>query len=163
MDFQVRNYSKCWWNAHKSLIDLPLTFVYFSGHSLWKWAEYFGVDCITSCNKVENCLFSEYDPDYAMHVDRKSRRWSAARPHLAHATGSIAGFIACWGTSTAPPPPPGGSSSSSTIGGATALAQRVQKSLLREIPSFRTPPSRSSRLPPPGRSIPVIYEAEASV
>ena len=52
-----------------------------------EWEEYFGADCITSCNKVENCLLSEYDPDYsALPEPRRVRRWSAARlPHNAHA------------------------------------------------------------------------------
>jgi hypothetical protein len=49
-----------------------------------EWAEYFG-ECITSCGKVENCLVSEYDPDLAMLVERRARRWSAARQSLAQA------------------------------------------------------------------------------
>lgn len=42
-----------------------------------EWADYIE-ECITSCNKVENCLASEYDHE-AMMMERRARRWSAAK------------------------------------------------------------------------------------
>lgn len=58
-----------------------------------EWADYFG-DCITSCNKVENCLHSEYDPEYAVLIERRARRWSAARPSFAQAAHAGIGATA---------------------------------------------------------------------
>jgi len=77
-----------------------------------EWAEYFG-DCITSCGKVENCLVSEYDPDLAVLVERRARRWSAARPSFAQAAhagigttaAALAGGIVGVHNSTLMPPP----------------------------------------------------------
>jgi len=77
-----------------------------------EWAEYFG-DCITSCNKVENCLVSEYDPDLAVLVERRARRWSTAappgRPSFAQAihagiggTATAAGGVVGVGTTSGP-------------------------------------------------------------
>ncbi|ODM97613.1 Monocarboxylate transporter 10 [Orchesella cincta] len=61
--------------SEEGLADVDFQDIYFE-----EWAEYFG-ECITSCNKVENCLASEYDPDLAMIVDRRARRWSAVNKH----------------------------------------------------------------------------------
>lgn len=58
-----------------------------------EFADYFG-DCITSCNKVENCLASEYDPEYAVLIERRARRWSAARPSFAQAAHAGIGATA---------------------------------------------------------------------
>jgi len=52
-------------------------YVFLQGMAYDDWAEYLG-ECITSCNKVENCLTSEYEPDYALLMDRRPRRWSGA-------------------------------------------------------------------------------------
>ncbi|CAL8110037.1 unnamed protein product [Orchesella dallaii] len=58
--------------SEEGLADVDFQDIYFD-----EWAEYLG-ECITSCNKVENCLVSEYDPDLAMIVERRARRWSTA-------------------------------------------------------------------------------------
>lgn len=58
-----------------------------------EWADYFG-DCITSCNKVENCLLSEYDPEYAVLIEKRARRWSAVRPSFAQAAHAGIGATA---------------------------------------------------------------------
>ncbi|CAG7725857.1 unnamed protein product [Allacma fusca] len=80
--------------SEEGIADIDFQDIYFE-----EWEEYFGADCITSCNKVENCLVSEYDPDYPALLDaRRMRRWSAARPttaQVAHAgIGATAAAVA---------------------------------------------------------------------
>lgn len=132
------------------------------------WAELLGGDCITSCNKVENCLASEYDAEFALLLDRRVRRWSTARNSI-----GFASHAAGLGTTT--------SAVASGVAGLssqqhTILSGIVQSSLenngenietlrisgagggLREIPVFKNHPW-GNHPPPAQRPITVIDEA----
>ena len=105
-----------------------------------------------------------------MLLERRSRRWSAARPCLVHTNigvtaAAVAGGIAGLGTigqnlNTHPPVPVHGLSHQHQQG-CVGPGERVSMTAPREIPVFRNPrrPSRDPRT----RSITVIDEAEASL
>ncbi|CAL8110048.1 unnamed protein product [Orchesella dallaii] len=151
--------------SEEGLADMDFQDIYFED-----WAEFLGGDCITSCNKVENCLASEYDAEFALLLDRRVRRWSTARNSIGYAA-----HAAGLGTTA--------SAVASTVAGLSgqqhsilpAIVQSVvdgngDNSLLnieslripgggpREIPVFKNHPW-GNRPPPAQRPITVIDEA----
>jgi len=136
--------------------DFPFTFpqdMYFDD-----WAEYLGGDCITSCNKVENCLASEYDPDFSLLLDRRTRRWSRnSIPFPGMGTASTGGGVTGNMSSHSHLLPINNPSEQGTLFGETTL--RVPPPTIREIPVFRNHPWVANRTSHAQRSITVIDEA----
>ncbi|XP_035710933.1 uncharacterized protein LOC110854068 isoform X3 [Folsomia candida] len=149
--------------SEEGLGEIDFQDIYFDD-----WAEYLGGDCITSCNKVENCLQSEYDPDFSLLLDKRTRRWSRnSIPFPGQATSG--GPAASSGLANLsshshllPTTPTTGSPSvnaTQETSGEASSHRNIQKfnSTLREIPLFRNHPWVNR--PPPPRSITVIDEA----
>jgi hypothetical protein len=119
------------------------------------WAEYLGGDCITSCNKVENCLASEYDPDISLLLDKRNRRWS--RNNSIPFPGSGVGASANISSHSHLLPSPN-NVNVEDVAVEQSLRASQQQPFLREIPVFRNYPWNSRQIQTQ-RSITVIDEA----